>query len=190
VLGGGLLADGRAHPATVRRAERAAALAQLDPRLAAIVSGSSGGWDDPRPRRSEAALMRDVMVARGTAPDRVFEEDESRDTVGNAVLVRLRYLDGLAPRPLAVVTSPFHLERATAVFRHVLGPAWLVRGEPAADGPDDEPRRLREPTFLAETERLLAGTAPGDIDAVAGRLRDRYPYYAQLPRLAPGRAAR
>ena len=173
VLGGG-------PGATTRdRARAAADLALTRPRDAVIASGGYG-LGTPEAGPSEAAAMREALVAAGVATDRVFVEDESRDTIGNALFVALRYLGELRPRPLVVVTSPSHLPRALAVFARVL-PAWPLEGHASArrTGEDD----AHERRLLAETDAFLDGIAPGDHGAIARRLLERWPEYAASARL-------
>ena len=181
VLGGGLVA-GRASPSTVARAHRAAQLAHERPELILIASGDRPP-DATADTASEAALMRDAIVGAGIDATRVVIEDESIDTIGNAVLVAVRYLRDLEPRPLAVITSPFHLERATETFRHVLGHTWQLAAIAADETVDDVARAARETRYLQETSAFFAGLRPGDLGAIARRLRERSPRYAALARL-------
>jgi uncharacterized SAM-binding protein YcdF (DUF218 family) len=183
VLGAGFDERGELHPANFARAERAAELALARPRDAVIASGCCGTWDPTPPPVTEAEHIRDILVARGVAPERIFLEDESRDTVGNAVLTLVRYLRGLAPRPLVVVTSPFHADRSELIFRAVLGPAWPIEVRPSEPGAGDDERAAREPDFLETNRALLDGVEPGDVAAIAARLRERYPVYARLSTL-------
>jgi uncharacterized SAM-binding protein YcdF (DUF218 family) len=111
-------------------------------------------------------------------------EDESRDTLGNAILTAIRHLASLEPRPLAVITSPFHLERAVQTFRHVLGDRWPLTAVAADETPDDLARTASETRYLQETAAFFAGLAPGDLAGCAARLRARSPYYAALGRIA------
>lgn len=171
VLGGGMRADGTPAASTLARAATAAVLA-LDHADAAIICSGSHGVGR-RPRRSEAGSMADALVAAGVDARRIFLEDESRDTIGNAVHVAERYLAAIAPRPIHLVTSPFHLERAIETFKLVLGDAWEMQGH-ASDSVDDDPERARhEGRFLEQTRLFLADTTPGDIAGIAAKLRRR-----------------
>src|SRR5712692_10102094 len=137
---------------------------------------------------SEAAQMRDLIAGFGIAADRIALEDESRDTLANAVLTAARYLHDLEPRPLSVITSPFHLERATETFRHVLGYRWQVMAVASDETDDDVARAARETRYLQETTAFFSGIKPGDLRAIALRFRDRSPEYATaaaLRRLLP-----
>ncbi|MDP9281824.1 MAG: YdcF family protein [Chloroflexota bacterium] len=142
VLGGGVLPDGSPAPATLARGRAAADLARAHPDTAIICSGSHGVGR--KPRRSEAAAMAEVIAAEGIERGRIFLEDQSRDTIGNAVFVAERYLSAIPPRHVYVVTSPFHLERSVETFRLVLGPAWDIEGVASAPAPDDAERAKHE----------------------------------------------
>jgi uncharacterized SAM-binding protein YcdF (DUF218 family) len=171
VLGGGVLPDGTPAPATLARATAAAELAQGHPGAAVICSGSHGVGR--KPPRSEAAAMADLIVAAGIGRERIFLEDESRDTIGNAIYVAERYLGALAPRPVYVVTSPFHLQRSVLTFQLVLGPAWQVEGVASVPAPDDAERGAHERRLLQQTREFLAGIAPGEVSRMSAKLRAR-----------------
>ena len=172
VLGGGMLPDGVPAPATLARGRAAADLARAHPKAAIICSGSHGVGR--KPRLSEAASMADFIAAEGIERGRTFLEDESRDTIGNAVFVAERYLSAIPPRRVYVVTSPFHLERSVETFRLVLGPAWGIDGVASAAAPDDADRAKHERRFLQQTREFLAGIAPGEVSQIGAKLRARH----------------
>ncbi len=182
VLGGGLAADAGPLPSTSARAHRGAQLARERTELVVICSGDRQ-LDAAPGTPSEAALMRDLIVGWGVAAERIAIEDESRDTIGNAVLTAIRYLKDIEPRPLAIITSPFHLERATETFRHVLGYPWQIEAVAADETDDDIERAARETRYLQETTTLFAGVEPTDYGTMAARLRERWPYYREVRRL-------
>lgn len=171
VLGGGMLPDGSPASATLARARAAADVARAHPEAAIICSGSHGVGR--KPRRSEAASMADLIAAEGIDQRRIFLEDQSRDTIGNAVFVGERYLRTTAPRPVYVVTSPFHVERSVETFRFVLGPAWDIEGVASAPAPDDAERARHERRFLEQTREFLAGISPGEVSRISAKLRAR-----------------
>ena len=185
VLGGGLLPDGSPDAATVRRAEAAAALALAHPEAAVIASGGGPLASDERrapasarPRGPEAAHIARILRERGVEERRILLEDESMDTLGNAVFTASRYLKGARPRPLWLVTSPFHLDRAVWAFARAL-PGWEITGYPAAEGPEDLARSEAEPTFRLHNEAMLTGVADGDLASMFGRLVARWSEYAR-----------
>ena len=168
VLGGGLNADDSPNAATLARADAAAQLAR-ERDIALIVSGSHG--DGPKPNITEAEHMVRRITAQGIPRSGVFIEDESRDTVSNAVFVAERYLAEIAPRPLVIVTSPFHMARSRATFALVLGPEWPLEAYPAARGTKEDAHAATEELYLGHTRARLEGLKPGDIRRIAERVR-------------------
>lgn len=173
VLGAGLEDDGSPTKTTLARADAAASLAN-ERDIAFIVSGSHG--DRPTPEHTEAYFLAERLATRGIPRSRIFVEDESRDTVANAAFVAERYLAGIAPRPIVVVTSPFHMVRSLATFAMVLGPAWKLEGHLAARTGQDEAREATEELYLGHARALLEGTTPGDIARIAARVRAKPEY--------------
>ena len=183
VLGGGLLPDGSPDAATVRRAEAAAALAVERPQAAVIASGGGPLPSEPqhaaasmRPLGPEAGHIARILRERGVDPARISIEDESMDTVGNAVLTAARYLKDLSPRPLRLVTSPFHARRAAWAFERAL-PGWEIQPHFSSEGPEDVARRLNEPAFHLNNQELIDGVPSGDLAAMFARLVTRWPEY-------------
>lgn len=166
VLGGGLKADGAPTWSTLARANAAAEYAR-DRDVPVIVSGSHG--NGPRSARTEAEVMADRLVELGIQRQRIHLEDESRDTITNATFVARRYLAGLAPRPLRIVTSPFHMTRSLATFALVLGPSWRLEPHPAAAGPKEAVHAANEALYLERTRALLADLEPGDAERMHQR---------------------
>lgn len=118
--------------------------------------------------------MAELIAAEGIDRGRIFLEDQSRDTIGNAVYVAERYLGAIPPRRMYVVTSPFHLERSVETFRLVLGPAWDIEGVASAPAPDDAERAKHESRFLQQTREFLAGITPGEVPRIGKKLRERH----------------
>lgn len=168
VLGGGLQRDGTPTGTTQRRADAAARLAG-ERYLALIVSGSHG--DGPQPKTTEAEAMARRIIERGVPAERVFIEDRSRDTLSNAVFVAERYLARITPRPLIIVTSPFHMARSLATFAFVLGPEWPLDAYPAERGGQDDAHAATEEVYLGHTRARLEGLQPGDIRRISARVR-------------------
>ena len=168
VLGGGLRGDGTPTGSTERRTDAAARLA-AEREVALIVSGSHG--DGPTPNVTEAAYMARRLAELGVATERVFIEDRSRDTLSNAVFVAERYLARITPRPLIIVTSPFHMARSLATFAFVLGPEWALDAYPAERGTDDDAHEATEEEYHGHTRSRVEGLQPGDIRRISARVR-------------------
>ncbi|WP_420963503.1 YdcF family protein [Brucella sp. IR073] len=76
---------------------------------------------------SEAQTMHDFLVGHGVAGDRMIMEQDSLDTIGNAVFSGLAMRKkGMEGGNVLLVTSDFHAPRALFLFRSVLGPRFRV----------------------------------------------------------------
>jgi len=176
VLGSGLKADGSATPVTEIRAKAAAELLATKGRMKVICSGSRPPDDKGEHGTTEAQVMADIIVAEGISAKRILLEDQSFDTLGNAIFTVDRYLSGKKGGTLYVVTSAFHMERALYLFRHVLGPKWTVI---AYESPEwsKETRQPGAPAALKRAQDFCAGTQPGDLATLKKRLFELIPAY-------------
>src|SRR5262249_43154075 len=120
------------------------------------------------------------LKQQGVDESLVLLEAESVDTIGNAVLVAARYLRGMTPGTLYVVTSPFHLQRATLSFRFVLGEDWDVQGVGSEPAADDAVRATTEKGGIDWMDRTFAGITPGDLPSIIARLSEVRESYASL----------
>lgn len=76
-----------------------------------IVSGGMAGSES----RSEGSVMKDYLLQRGIAPDRILSEEESRNTTEN-IKLSSRYFDKENDE-IGIVTNNFHLFRAEAIAK-------------------------------------------------------------------------
>jgi uncharacterized SAM-binding protein YcdF (DUF218 family) len=121
VLGGSIIPETAAtrgvDSALNEAAERITAtveLARKYPNARIIFTGGNASLFENAP--SEAAIAVRAFVALGIAPDRITAEEQSRNTIENAVFSRLIAQPKPGERWL-LVTSAFHMPRAIAVFR-------------------------------------------------------------------------
>jgi uncharacterized SAM-binding protein YcdF (DUF218 family) len=185
VLGGGLHADGSPWDATRLRAQAGARLALADPDMTVILSGAGARIVRDRNAPTEAAVMAQLVLEDGVGRNRLFIEPESIDTVGNAILSSARFLYGKKPRPITVVTSPFHAVRAGIAFRGVLGPAWSVVVHTADPATDDTERTAGELGGIGWMNRFFESVTPGDLPGIVQHLFEvGKPYYRDLPILS------
>ncbi len=186
-LGSGMTKRGAASKTTSLRALAAVRLAKANPKMTIILSGDGRKETDPALRSAlptEAAIMAALLKKNGISTDRLFLEDESCDTIGNAILTAVRHLQGQTPRRLYVVTSPFHIQRALACFKGVLGDQWEIIPLACAPDADDESRGAKEQGGIDWTNAFFKGIKEGDLAACVKRLLQvGKPYYSQLKRL-------
>ncbi len=137
VLGGAIVPDisnARGAVALNGEAERitaAAELARRYPNARIVFSGGSGSLRFDAP--AEAPIAVKELEALGVAHDRITADEQSRNTIENAVFSRLI----AQPKPgehWLLVTSAFHMPRAIAAFRAAGFPVeaypvdWRTRG--------------------------------------------------------------
>ncbi|TDH20047.1 YdcF family protein [Segetibacter sp. 3557_3] len=78
-----------------------------------IVSGGSLWGNEP----SEAAFVRNELIASGVNPNDVLQELRSRNTYENALFSK-RIMDSLQlPAPALLITSALHMKRASQLFK-------------------------------------------------------------------------
>lgn len=134
---------------------------------------------------TEASVLAGRLARRlhGRAV-RMLEENDSLDTVGNALFTA--YL--LRPatfRTVAVVTSDFHTDRSRQYFERVLPPGTRVIAIGAKPGPRTDVeiarRAAHEKASLTRSMAELFDAPPplprGALDELLVRLVERHPYY-------------
>jgi uncharacterized SAM-binding protein YcdF (DUF218 family) len=180
VLGGGINPDGTPADETLFRATAAAELVHAQPRIQTLIVSGKG----PLTRLStisEAQVMSDVLASKGIDRSLMHLEDESVDTLGNAVLVSARYLSRMKPTTIYLVTSPFHMQRALLIFHLTLGAGWKIIPYACRPLPNDRERAQNEVGGIAWTLRFFTGINPGDLSRIIERFQSEKPYYASLP---------
>lgn len=104
-----------AEPALRMRAERAAAFLREHPSVTAVPCGGIVHDDQTK---SEAQAIREILLQNGVADSRILLEDRSRTTFENFTNAKqLLAQAGLSSPRLAVLSSDFHLLRASLIGR-------------------------------------------------------------------------
>lgn len=93
------------------RCDKALALYEDDKAPRIVITGT--------PSEVRTAKLR--LVPKGVAPENLFFEVESNDTIENAFFTKTTFLDTNNWRKILIVTSDFHVERAEYVFDKILG---------------------------------------------------------------------
>jgi hypothetical protein len=128
--------------------------------------------------------MAEILNKNGISNERLLLEDESRDTIGNAILTAVRFLHGQTPRRLYVVTSPFHIKRALTSFKGVLGSQWEILPHASAVASDDESRGANEQGGIDWTNAFFESITEGDLPDLVKRLLEiGKPFYRTVERL-------
>lgn len=179
VLGSGLLKDGSPTPVTAIRAREMAQLAREVKLDKIIASGSRAPYDvierDTTEAAEMAAIIRQTLAQDASQPcPPILLEDQSLDTLGNAIFSARQFLSKETPGTLWIVTSPFHMERAIYLFSQVLDPAWTLKARPCEEW-QHEDRQSGAPAALDRAREFFADIGP-DLQAAYAKLIKRPPY--------------
>lgn len=184
VLGRGVRADGSLGLIARGRVDRALELFHLGVAPRMVFSGHSSLMSEATPKITEAAAMAAYARSRGLPAAAVFLEEESRDTIGNAWFVRTRWLDPNKWKSIRVVTSDFHIPRASWIFRKIHGADFDIAYSPASSERFASTVALRardESDIAAFLAEWMGGIAEGDLAAIEHFIRHRHPGYASNP---------
>ncbi|MCU4751252.1 YdcF family protein [Halobacteria archaeon AArc-curdl1] len=136
----------------------------------------TGGVTHPAARQPECVLMKNYAVRSGTSPDRIILENRALDTIGNGYFSRL-LVENL-PRTtdrVTLVTSDYHLERATYIFEQCYGPDYDMLPIPYSGTPLETAGQ--ETRSLRQAKSFFDGITPGDIESIGERLIENHDYY-------------
>ena len=125
VLGAGISSDGQLPLQSKARVDLAIKLAEPYG-IPLIFSGCWSLLLSYVPVRSEAEAMIEYARTKVQRTYPLYMEEASLDTIGNAYFSARHYLECESWKHIAVVTSDFQLERATFVWKKVLGPGYSV----------------------------------------------------------------
>ena len=116
ILGAKLRPGASPSPAVIRRVNAALGLTTCYPDLVFMPSGGVIGGR----QRSEAEVMREMLLAAGVSEDRIVIESRSRNTFENALHCARLLHEELSPGTVIICSDSYHLFRAKWLFR-ILG---------------------------------------------------------------------
>lgn len=121
-LGGGIDKDGKLPKSVMSRVDKAAKYLNQHPDTVCVVSGGILKWLP----FAEAPELKNQLVNRGIAPERILVEDQAKDTIQNfqfscKMLAEYRgiSIQETLEMPTAVVTSYYHLRRSERLARRI-----------------------------------------------------------------------
>ena len=133
LLGGGIDKDGKLPKSVMTRVEKTAEYLNKHSEAICVVTGGTLKWL-PYP---EAPELKNQLVNKGVAPERILVEDQAKDTIQNfqfSCKMLAEYkgqsIQEVLQTPTAVVTSRFHLRRSERLARRM--GFTNIKGIPAA----------------------------------------------------------
>lgn len=165
-LGGGLDRDWPS-PMSISRLDKSLELFKAGDFNGIIVTSRGTFRDTNGHSITEARAQYLYLVERGMNPAKVYEEDQSWDTLGNAYFTKIRYLTPRGWLNPTVITNEFHMERVSFLFDMVLGKRYHIEVVGASNGGITErgleKRKAHEETVLAFYKKRFAGVKKGDM---------------------------
>jgi uncharacterized SAM-binding protein YcdF (DUF218 family) len=112
IFGARLKPDGSAGAALKRRIAGALAAARNNPDAHFLVTGAQ-----PQAGRTEAEIMRQLLIAAGIPEERILVEDAAHNTRSSAINCTAMLHARPALRPVAVCSDRFHQPRCILLLR-------------------------------------------------------------------------
>ena len=121
-------------------------------------------------------MARCLRERPSTCDKKIFIDRNSRDTVGDAVFIRLRFASLL--KSLPVVTSEFHLERVILIFEKIFDSHCKLKFF-AADMPVDfsDEQEVKEAASIKAFNSTFSGVDTASDCDIYNTLRSAHPYY-------------
>ena len=149
-----------------------AELAHRYPNARIVLSGGTSSLNPNTPREAPVALKE--LVALGVAHDRIAIDEQSRNTIENAVFSHL-LANPKADERWILVTSAAHMPRAIAVFRAAGFPVEPYPVDYQTDGRNDVIGLHSLPEGLEMTDQAIHEWAGLVIYRLAGRTSKLFP---------------
>ena len=119
-------------------------------------------------KKSLSKLMKEYAIRLGVPSRKIFIEEQSKDTVGNAVFTK-QILKKNKWKNVLLVTSDYHVERSMFIFHHVLGRSYTVMASDISTGLFSKLFGKENRKFLL-AEGLFAGIKEGNDSLIKKRL--------------------
>lgn len=179
VLGGGITVDGTLTPATKERLDSLLEERKRLLRVPIVLSGRWGGFTKKEPRTTEAQEMEKYLVKHGVGTGQIIKEEESLDTVSNAVFVRKIIEERRDWKRILLVTSDWHMERALWIFQKILGGDYQVVPLPvSSEVAGKKQREDYEKYLLGVAKQFLKDTSANSKELI-DLLRAEHPFYSK-----------
>lgn len=128
---------------------------------------------DNRPIKTEAEAAREYLLGLGIARRKIYIENKSKDTIGNAYYAKKFYFIPRNEKGAIIITSDFHARRAKFIFQKVFGNDYRFKfiATPSFLGKKERTKAIkRQNELLRKTKEILKNMKDGDHDYLKGKL--------------------
>ena len=122
-----------------------------------------------------AKALNDFFFKHNKGSHKIFLSDSSRDTVGDAVLLKYHFDNVIKERTINLITSDYHSIRAKKIFDFVFCKNSIVLQSATIEEKEDNIMHEIESTKVFE--ETFKGVEPGNIRDIYDRLITSHPYY-------------
>jgi uncharacterized SAM-binding protein YcdF (DUF218 family) len=182
ILGGG--ADGTLNP-TFYTKERLKFFLKKKRllKLPIIVSGGYSIADLRAPKHTEAEVMKHYLVEQGIPSKNIYQEKNSRDTIGNAYNSKQTVKRHPRWRNIIVVTSKAHISRARWIFERIFGKTYSLsflgaNAKVGTIGKNPTGRKKYDNYIIRLYEEIFRSAKWGDDKSIMRILKKIHPIYS------------
>lgn len=182
VHGHRVLPDGALSEESKTRIEKGLELYKM--KIAPQVIFTGGKVEALSEPMAEAEAMASYAIKKGLPEKAILKELKSLDTVGNACYLKKSFLIPRGWKTLFVITSEYHIPRASFIYNFVLGKNYIAYFAPAYPNLSEEELlelEKKELNSMSDTLKfwLDAGIKRGQHDAILNLLLQTHPRYKQ-----------
>lgn len=174
VLGGGISKEGILPKHVKARLRLAAKIFKKYPKAKILLSGKYSFLYPKNilPPKTEAAAMKDYLLALGIPAETIFLEQKSKDTISNAYFTKTLYFIPKKEKKAVIVTSEFHLPRTRYIFKKIFGKKYTLKYVSVPSHLKGKKRQeviSRQKELLKKTKKILAGMKEGNHRFLKGK---------------------
>ncbi len=113
------------------------------------------------PPFTEASEMKKQLITLGVPDAAVLVEEESKDTIGNAYYVKIKYVQPRKLKSLLVVCAEFHASRVEYIFKRIYGKEYTIDIK-MVPTPHDTALEQLQKDLLAKQQMFLSAMQDGE----------------------------
>ncbi len=182
ILGGGIDEQGKISKITKERLNGFLKEKNKFIKMPILLSSRWSGLMEIKPKITEAQAMKKYLIANGISASRFYSEDKSLDTVSNAIFSREIVAKHKNWKRILLVTSGWHMRRASWLFKEVFGHSYQIVVFPAMSEEKNMIRNVQEVFLLAISKRIWKKIQSSN-KKITEALLEFHPFYSKSSRI-------